>query len=351
MRVWQIAAGEPGRDYSSLFFDHDIMLIGPSSNGNALENEYVREAPNSPLNQVYSFSRGPKPGDRVIVRLAHEVIGIGQLPVNEDTQYSFEEVFRCVYGWDICHCRRVIWAENFDLGKLATVFQGAKQKPSFTQIHEKRILEMVLAVDDSSFDRPLKKMPQIDHTPYSNESLGVELFRAGISNRNIEDILKALQQAERLCTWYRSEKCGRKPSENEIVSHIILPLFLGLGWSHQQIAVEWNRVDVAFFKTTPTTAENCVIVLEAKGLGIPLSEVLEQPIGYVNNLGLKNVPYILTTDGENLFVYCKTGNNWNPNPVGYVSITHLQKEYVIPENVSLIDTLVMLQPGLVQKST
>ncbi len=28
MKVWQIAAGEPGRDYRKLFFDHDVMLLG-----------------------------------------------------------------------------------------------------------------------------------------------------------------------------------------------------------------------------------------------------------------------------------------------------------------------------------
>jgi len=82
---------------------------------------------------------------------------------------------------------------------------------------------------------------------YSDEELGVELFRAGISNKNINDILVALQQAERLCSWYWSDQSGRYPTEFEIISHIIVPLLLGLGWSHQQIAVEWNRIDVALF--------------------------------------------------------------------------------------------------------
>ena len=83
---------------------------------------------------------------------------------------------------------------------------------------------------------------QIDSSLYTDEELGVQLFQAGISNKNIEDISKALRQAERLCAWYRLED-GKRPSENEVVSHIILPLFLGLGWSHQQVAVEWQRRD------------------------------------------------------------------------------------------------------------
>ena len=89
------------------------------------------------------------------------------------------------------------------------------------------------------------------------------------------------------------------------------------------------------------------MVLEAKGLGRALSQVLEQPQGYVNNLGLKNTKYILTTDGANLFVYGKAGDKWNPNPIGYISVSSLQKQYVLPKGISLVDTLVMLQPSLV----
>jgi hypothetical protein len=345
MKVWQIATGEPGRDYRELFFDHDIMILGPSDRGNALENNYADGIPNSAGSQVHSFAHRPEPGDRVLMRFAHDVIGIGQIP--QDERYSYVETFKCVYGWDLCHCRRVIWAEQYDLGALASVFQHAKQKPSFTQVHEKHIVEMVCSIDNSYFDRSLNEMPKIDASPYTEETLGVELFRAGISNRNIDDILKALQQAERLCSWYRSGHCGRGPSENEVVSHIILPLFLGLGWSHQQIAIEWNKVDMAFFKNTPTKSENCVMILEAKGLGRALSEVLKQPQGYVSDLGLKNTRYILTTDGANLFIYGKSGDRWDPNPIGYISVLSLQKEYVLPKRTNLVKSLVMLQPSLV----
>ena len=188
-------------------------------------------------------------------------------------------------------------------------------------------------------------MPTIDASIYTDEKLGVELFQAGISNKNVSDILVALQQAERLLAWYPRSR--RRPSENEIVSHIILPLFLGLGWSHQQVAVEWNNVDMAFFKKTPTTEENCIMVLEAKGWGNPLSDVLRQPKRYVQSLKLKNVKHILTTDGENLLVYEKSGDEWISNPTGYINVKTLQKQYVVPKNTSLVDTLVSLQPSAV----
>jgi hypothetical protein len=345
MKVWQIATGEPGRDYRELFFDHDMMIMGPSHLGDASSNRYASGSANSPNRQVHNFTYGPKQGDRVLMRFAHDVIGVGQIPEEGEHQYSFSKAFRCVYGWDLCHCRRVTWAENYELGDLALVYKTAKQKPTFTRVHEQHIVKMVQDIKNTYFKRPLKELPNIDSSVYSDEELGIELFRAGISNKNVSDILVALQQAERLLAWY--PKSGRSPSENEIVSHLILPLFLGLGWSHQQIAVEWNKVDMVFFKKTPTTKENCVMVLEAKGLGQALSDVLGQPKSYVRSLKLTNVKHILTTDGENLFVYEKSGNDWVPNPSGYFNVRTLQKQYVVPKNTSLVDTLVRLQPSAV----
>ena len=345
MRVWQIATGEPGRDYRELFSDHDLMIMGPDHLGDALPNEYESGAPNSPNRQVHSFANGPQPGDRVLMRFAHDVIGIGQIPLEDKYQYSFDDTYRCVYGWGLRHSRRVIWAEDYKLRRLANVFEDAKQKPTFTQVHEKRIIKIVRDIDNAYFERPLRRLPRIDYSTYSDEELGVELFRAGISNKNVTDILVALQQAERLLAWY--PRSGRNPSENEIVSHIILPLFLGLGWSHQQIAVEWNKIDIAFFKKPPTSNKNCIMVLEAKGLGKPLSDVLHQPKRYVQSLRLKGVKHILTTDGENLLVYEKAGDEWISNPTGYTNIKNLQKQYVVPKNTSLVDTLVSLQPSVV----
>ncbi len=102
---------------------------------------------------------------------------------------------------------------------------------------------------------------------------------------------------------------------------------------------------MAFFKTTPTTEENCVAIVEAKGLGQALSEVLDQPQQYVARLGLKNVKYIVTTDGANIFIYGKKQGQWDSNPVGYINVLSLQKEYVLPKGIDVVESLVKLQPG------
>jgi hypothetical protein len=346
MKIWQIATGEPGRDYRQIFFDYDLMILGPGNPGDANKFNYKKGAPNSIYRQIHSFAYSPHPGDRILMRFAHDVIGVGQIPEGDEYQYCHNNMFQCVYGWDLQHCRRVLWAEGLALGSLAKVFKDAKQKPSFTQVHEHHIVDSVREIDKSYFNRPLKPLP-IDTGIYKEEELGVELFRAGISNRNIDEILKALEQASRLCAWYKTTDQKPRPSEHEIISHVALPIFLGLGWSHQQIAIEWNRVDMAFFKTTPTKPENCIMILEAKGFGQALSDVLEQPIEYVKYQGLSNTRYIITTDGANLFVYGRLGQEWNPNPIGYINFMSLRKQYALPENTNLVKTLVSLQPNMV----
>lgn len=348
MKVWQIATGEPGRDYRRLFFKHDLMILGPGEEGDARDGKYESRPSNTPQNQVHRFYCGPEPGDRVLARLGHEVIRVGRIPPEPEYQYTFDKTFRSTYGWNLSHLRRVKWAQDLDLGDLAGVYRKAKQKPSFTGVNEKEVIEKVERIPDSEFDGDLEDIPEVNTELYSDEELSVELFRRGVSNKNALDIVAALRQAERLCSWYDGDarESGR-PTENEVVSHVILPIFPGLGWSHQQVAVEWKKVDMAFFKGAPTKPDNCVMVLEAKGLGKPLVDRHVQARGYVDKHGLEAVRYIATTDGAVLFLYERPGDGWHedPTPIGYLDVRSLQKQYRLPEGTDLVDTLVRLQPG------
>jgi hypothetical protein len=347
MKVWQIAAGRSGQDYHDLFYDYDVMIMGSSQRGNALDTDYSDGKGASIGNQTNNFARAPQPGDRVVMRLYRRIVGIGEIPTGDQNQYSFEKAFRTVFGWDLCHTRRVKWAPRGKLGPLAKISLTAFQQPTFTQVHQPKLIEAALAAPSRWFDRPLKRKPSFDASTYNEEELGEELFSEGISNKNIQDIYAALRQADNLISWYEEEGSGKRPSEHEVISHIILPLFLGLGWSHQQMAVEWKNIDIAFFKRTPTNEDNCVMVLEAKGLYNPLGSVLEQPIHYIKRYGLAKVKYILVTNGLILLVYARSGKRWSSDtpPIAFLDVSCLQKQYAIPKGTNPVRTLVMLQPS------
>jgi hypothetical protein len=70
----------------------------------------------------------------------------------------------------------------------------------------------------------------------------------------LDRLLNVLEQVKRLSTWYKGKHAGDdRPTEHEVVAHILVPLLRSLGWSEQLLGVEWNRVDVAVFDRTPTT--------------------------------------------------------------------------------------------------
>jgi len=77
------------------------------------------------------------------------------------------------------------------------------------------------------------------------------------------------------------------------------------------------------------------------------SEMLEQPKEYVRSLRLANAKCIIITDGANLFVYARRGQEWLDSPVGYLNVGSLQKQIILPKGTNLIGTLVMLQPSSV----
>lgn len=97
------------------------------------------------------------------------------------------------------------------------------------------------------------------------EELGKELFAHGLSNGVVDKVILALKHLGNLASWYyKSGKAVGRPTEHEVVAHMIVPLLLALGWSEQLLAIEWKRTDLATFDRTPTNDSSCVMICEEK---------------------------------------------------------------------------------------
>ncbi len=104
-RVWQIAAGDRMRPYWKTFFEHNVALIGPGWPG-----RWTPESPDVDFEGSYvrRFATEPAVGDIIVLRKGRqEVIGVGLIA----SDYSFEETFDDVTGWDLEHARRVRWRQ------------------------------------------------------------------------------------------------------------------------------------------------------------------------------------------------------------------------------------------------
>jgi hypothetical protein len=301
---------------------------------------------------IRAFCEDVQAGDLILMRKGYTVAAIG---VAHEDGYRWDETFDDVYGWDLQHARRVIWQDELqvELRKLqdgqhgGPVFGSRKQIPMFTRVYEKAILDRLATLFGVCKARDLRPLPEVS-SPLTPEALGAQLFAKGLANRAVDEVLAAIQRQRRLAHWYRTQpSIAGRPTEHEVVAHMVLPLLLALGWSEQLLAVEWQRVDLAAFSGTPTTSERCVLVCEVKASGHGLQNVLEQAIQYVRTLKLDGCRRILLTEGTRFYRFDRNGESWPQNPTGYVNMEVVRMRNVAPLGANGVETILSLTPASV----
>ena len=353
-QVWQVAAGGPGRNYTDLFLKHDLMLVGPGRYGPYAEDVYrplIDEGlwKRQKIAAIKQFCKRVKPGDIVLLRKTYLVAAIG---IVADSGYEHNGTFDDVFGWDLQHTQRVIWqchlaGELEKIQKRKKVFAGRLQIPMFTAVKDRKILDPMEHLFDKCQPRPLEPMPGELPKPLTLEELGEELFSKGLPNEAIDKVILAIQRQRRLAKWYEEHgERSKRPKEHEVVAHMILPLLLALGWSEQLLAVEWNRIDLAAFWSTPTTKDNCCLACEVKRLGHGLQDTFAQPTDYVEKRKLNHCKKILLTDGIRLYLYQRPKKGgWDETPVGYLNIKLIRTNHIAPAGTNAVDTIMALTPA------
>ncbi len=104
-----------------------------------------------------------------------------------------------------------------------------------------------------------------------------------------------------------------------MIAHFVVPLLRGLGWSVEQIAVQWHNIDVAVFRALPRTAGSCRFIIEAKRFGDGIEGAREQAKRYVETLGLPRD--VMVTDGIRYRMY---GADRDFEPVAYGNLAQLK---------------------------
>jgi hypothetical protein len=80
--------------------------------------------------------------------------------------------------------------------------------------------------------------------------LGELLFIEGLHSEYVDKLMAAFASLQRIAAWYdnKTKRPEGRPSEQETVCYLVIPLLLSLGWSQQTAAVQWHYIDVALFK-------------------------------------------------------------------------------------------------------
>ena len=281
--VWQISGGPTARSYTDIFLKYGVGLIGPGDAGewrsdrddNEFEGGFVRR-----------FASEVSIGDVFLLRTGISKIAAVGLVASD---YLYLNQFDDVNGWDLQQGRRIRWCPlpgEYDFDKL--VFGANPTR--FARTWDEKVIDYAERFLNSSPTQwqtsnlpelPLEE-PVLDEIPTQLQGIVAE----------VNDLAPL---------YWERERFGDHPSEDELVTHFIVPFLRSFGWPPEWIAVKWRNVDVAVFKELPRVPKNCHFVIEAKRLGAGVEGALNQAKRYVEELGLSCD--IIVTDGIRYRMY------------------------------------------------
>lgn len=296
-QVWQISGGPVSRSYADVFLKFGVALIGPGCAGRwepdksdeRFEGAYARWLAEDVAN-----------GDIFLLRTSiSQVTAIGLVA----GEYGFLDQFDDVNGWDLRQGRRVRWYRLPSPYDFRTPVFGANP-PRLSKVHS----EMVVQFAESNTNSP----PDSWKTASLPELPAVEPLLTAIP----ADLCFAVASIQDLGAFYRDrEAIGRPPSEAEIVAHCVVPFLDALGWHRFNVAVEWNKIDVAVFSALPRVAENCHFVVEAKAFNEGIEAASSQAKDYLDELGIRRD--LVVTDGFRYKMYAATNLT---EPIAYANL-------------------------------
>lgn len=112
--IWQVAAGNGNKNYSTLCLQQNIIMIGPGNYGAwpDCEKEMRKDGITSRrIGIVRRFAEDMKTRDIIVLRVGtQKVYGVGELVGG----YDWSDDYQNVDGWDLQHSRRVRWLWHQD---------------------------------------------------------------------------------------------------------------------------------------------------------------------------------------------------------------------------------------------
>ena len=175
------------------------------------------------------------------------------------------------------------------------------------------------------------------------------LIREGLSPAQAEDLTAAVRRIRLLARYYQRET-DWMISEHETRAFLILPLLTALGWSEQQVRIEYptkaGRLDVVCF-TKPlheASDEDCALILESKSFRHGLDVAHAQAKRYAK--ALPQARSVVVSNGYCYKVYLRaddgTFSEW---PHAYLNLLRPTVAYPLdPSKGGAVETLTQLLP-------
>jgi hypothetical protein len=322
--LWQVGAGDTDRSYGPLCINFDAMIAGPGEPGAYEESRYAHLG--DIRNSLRRFCREAQRGDIVLLRIGTgEVLAVGEIA---DDAAEWHDAFADVDGWDLQHVRRVRWFPNTARTFPARTLGG--QVRTFAAVNVESVRAWVESRDIAKDERAreLKVLPKSGAALDAGE-LGRRLFIEGLPSEYVDKLVGTFSTLQRVASWYSNEtkRPEGRPSEQETVCYLVVPLLLSLGWSQQTAAVQWNYVDVALFSGMPPTDASLACVVEAKLLGRSVFSPFGQARDYALRPGREQCDRLVVTDGIRYALHRRAGDAFQLS--AYLNILSIRDCYPV----------------------
>ena len=303
MIYWQIGSGDDERNFSQVFLDFGVALVGPGDEGSYKENPeaYEDEGAMTNITPLLQMKRG----ERIVLRKGRkQIIAVGEIA----GEYDYSILFSDIDGWDISHFIKVKWKDiNHRFEK--SILGGS----TLQHLGDERAIKLIESRwDKGKFVKPSRDPDEkIEEAQELDESkIEQSLIDSGISIKSAEEMTRTIIRVKKLGLWYTKTK-NRYSAEHEIRTFLVIPFFQSLGWPAQKIAIELGipskKIDIVLYNDADK--EHPIAFVETKKIDSGLEFAYRQLLGYVENF--PSVEYLITTTGLRYALYEKQGGDWN----------------------------------------
>ena len=322
-KIWQIGSGDSSRDYSQIFLDFGVALVGPGNPGDERKSEtklFYQENPDKNWGAVISRI---KKGDWVILRGGQKIVkAVGEAI----SDYEFNEIFGDVDGWDLQHLIEVKWympEKEIVFEKSILVRSTLTRCYDTTVINRINSEEFVMCRTIANY-KEFKVPKLIDF-----EEISQSLIDFGLRIQDSENITQTIQRIKKLTMWYFEK--DKNVLEHEIRTFLVIPLLISLGWSEQKIKIEYHKIDIAIFNNSFTGdyKTSPLIIIETKRFDDGLSFTSQQALNYSKDY--PNCKKIITTNGYRYKIYEKQKDDFVET--AYLNMFNLREHCYLNPNI------------------
>lgn len=330
---WQIASGSSGREYSNFFLKYGMAFVGGAP--------YIKRI------------REVKVGDIIILKQGQKKILAAGKVIEKDGNHhgnADKPWLNDFDGWGLPAYCYVDWRQPptpvITSGLTRTTIQRVYQQAP--QTIADNILKTGVVISPSP--EPIETKIIDDH------QLLKFLIKEGLRPASADELTNTISKIRLLADYYYHQCKWEDIREHETRTFLVIPLLLALGWSEQQVKIEFpcskgrgnkGRIDIACFRRRyEGNKDECVAIIETKDFSSGLDYAPEQAKTYSRDF--PNCKAVIVSNGYCYKTYLRDEDGqFQTEPSAYINLLTPHDKYPLdPINVGgAFDAIKWLLPS------